>query len=269
MYINILFLGDIIGRYGRHLLRDNLGRLRSEYLPDLIIANGENASSGFGITKKSYDELISFGIDVITTGNHIWDRRELEKDIDKCPNLLRPYNFPKNQPGIGYLTLYVKGVKISILNLIGRVFMGGSIDCPFNAFDDFISTVGMDGISIIDFHGEATSEKAAFGMYVDGYVGAVLGTHTHVQTNDDRILPKGSFYITDVGMCGALDSVIGMKSEKAIRKFITGMPEKHEVEMKGRGVFSGVFLQFDVEKRKVAYFNKIYNLFGDCDGYKG
>lgn len=263
MYINILFFGDIIGRCGRHLLRDNLSRFRSEYRPDLIIANGENASSGFGITKKSYDELIGFGIDVITTGNHVWDRKDLENDIDKCPNMLRPYNFPKCQPGIGYLTLDIKGVKVSILNLIGRVFMGGSIDCPFNAFDNFIDAVGMDGITIVDFHGEATSEKVAFGMYVDGFAGAILGTHTHVQTNDDRILPKGSFYITDVGMCGSLDSVIGMKSEKAIRKFITGIPEKHEVEMKGRAVFSGVFLQFDVESKKVSSFNKIYNVFGD------
>ncbi|MCX8084697.1 MAG: TIGR00282 family metallophosphoesterase [Calditerrivibrio sp.] len=266
MTFNVLFLGDIIGRYGRSLLKDHMRGLIKKHQADLVIANGENAAGGFGLTKKVYDELKGLGIDVITTGNHVWDKKEFERDVEKCDEVLRPQNVSSLQPGKGFIRLEKKGVRVSVLNLMGRVYMPLS-DCPFKAFDSFFHNEDTD-IIIVDFHAEATSEKNAFAFYVDGRATAVIGTHTHVQTNDDRILPKGTFYITDVGMCGGIDSVIGMNSQKAINRFISGMPDKNEVELKGRGVISGVIFSFDLEKRCVVSYNKIYNIFGEKDGSK-
>ncbi|MEF3254186.1 MAG: TIGR00282 family metallophosphoesterase [Deferribacterales bacterium] len=260
-HLNIIFLGDIVGRLGRNLLKEHLTEMRCQLNADLIFVNGENASSGFGITKKNYEELISLGIDGVTSGNHVWDKKGLEKDIQLCDRLIRPYNFPPEQPGQGYLILEIYGVKVALLNLIGRVFMGNVIDCPFRSFDRFYNSMETDLI-IVDFHAEATSEKVAFGNYVDGRATAVVGTHTHVQTNDDRILPKGTFYITDLGMCGSLDSVIGIKSEIAIKKLLTGMPEKFDVELEGRGIINGVFLQCDLESGKIIDYKKIYRIVG-------
>jgi metallophosphoesterase (TIGR00282 family) len=262
MNINILFFGDIVGETGRNIIKDQIGTLKEKYCPDLVIANGENASAGFGITKNTYDELIDMGIDVITSGNHIWDKKDTEKEIENCPKLIRPYNFPLEQPGKGFLIINAKGVKIGILNLSGRVFMGTTIDCPFKKFDKFMQDENTE-LVIVDFHGEATSEKLAFGFYSDGRATAVLGTHTHVQTNDDRLMPEGTFYITDVGMSGSLDSVIGVEKDPIMRRFITGLPAKYEVEKKGRGVLSAVFLQIDVEKKKVIHYNKIYSITGE------
>lgn len=261
MTFNILFLGDIIGKAGRGLLREYLSSLIKDYGIDLVIANGENSAAGFGITKKVYDELIGYGVDVITSGNHVWDKKEFEKEVEKCDKLIRPLNVSSMQPGKGWLTIEKNGLKVAVLNLMGRVFMP-NCDCPFFCFDSFFQNNASD-ILIVDFHAEATSEKNAFGLYVDGRASAVLGTHTHVQTNDERFLPKGTFYITDVGMCGSIDSVIGMDAEKAIYKFISGMPERNEVEVKGRGVISGVVLKFDIEKSAVAEYNKIYKIFGE------
>ncbi len=261
MTFNILFLGDIIGKAGRGLLREHLSSLIKDFGIDLVIANGENSAAGFGITKKVYDELIGYGVDVITSGNHVWDKKEFEKEVEKCDKLIRPLNVSSMQPGKGWLTIEKNGVKVAVLNLMGRVFMP-NCDCPFFCFDSFFQNNASD-ILIVDFHAEATSEKNAFGLYVDGRASAVLGTHTHVQTNDERFLPKGTFYITDVGMCGSIDSVIGMDAEKAIYKFISGMPERNEVEVKGRGVISGVVLKFDIEKSAVAEYNKIYKIIGE------
>lgn len=261
MTFNILFLGDIIGKAGRGLLREHLSSLIKDFGIDLVIANGENSAAGFGITKKVYDELIGYGVDVITSGNHVWDKKEFEKEVEKCDKLIRPLNVSSMQPGKGWLTIEKNGLKVAVLNLMGRVFMP-NCDCPFFCFDSFFQNNASD-ILIVDFHAEATSEKNAFGLYVDGRASAVLGTHTHVQTNDERFLPKGTFYITDVGMCGSIDSVIGMDAEKAIYKFISGMPERNEVEVKGRGVISGVVLKFDIEKSAVAEYNKIYKIIGE------
>jgi len=261
MAFNILFLGDIIGKTGRRMLKEYLGSLIEKFNINLVVANGENAAAGFGITKKVYDELIGFGIDILTSGNHIWDKKDFVKEVLYCDNLIRPLNVSKVQPGKGFITIEKNGVKTTVLNLMGRVFMP-DCDCPFFAFDNFFDKIDTD-ILIVDLHAEATSEKNAFGLYVDGRATAVIGTHTHVQTNDDRLLPKGTFYISDVGMCGCLDSVIGMKAEKSIYKFISGMPEKNEVETEGRGVISGVVLEFDIEKHILKNYNKIYKLIGD------
>lgn len=261
MTFNILFLGDIIGKAGRGLLKEHLGSLIEEYAIDFVIANGENSAAGFGITKKVYDELMGYGVDVITSGNHVWDKKEIEKDVDKCERLIRPLNVSCMQPGKGLITVEKNDVKITVLNLMGRVFMP-NCDCPFYCFDQIYQNHVAD-ILIVDFHAEATSEKNAFGLYVDGRATAVVGTHTHVQTNDERFLPKGTFYITDVGMCGSIDSVIGMNAEKAIYKFLSGMPERNEVEVRGRGVISGVVLKFDIEKSTLGGYNKIYKIIGE------
>lgn len=261
MTFNLLFLGDIIGKTGRGLLREHLGSLIREYDVDFVVANGENAAAGFGITKKVYEELLSFGIDVITGGNHIWDKKDFVKDAVLCDKILRPLNVSSLQPGRGALTVEKDGVKITVINMLGRVFMP-HCDCPFVSFDRLFHEDSSDFI-VVDFHAEATSEKNAFGLYVDGRASAVLGTHTHVQTNDERFLPKGTFYITDVGMCGSIDSVIGMNAEKAIYKLISGMPERNEVEEKGRKVISGVVLKLDIEKKAAVAYNKIYKIYGE------
>ncbi|WP_457640584.1 TIGR00282 family metallophosphoesterase [Persephonella sp.] len=232
--MKFLIIGDVIGRTGRNALKEFLPSLLKEEQPDLVIANGENSAGGFGITKKVYDELLSLGIDVITSGNHIWDKKEVLKFIDQEERLLRPANYPPSALGRGYGVYTKDNKKIAVINLMGRVFMGIPLDCPFRKFDEIYEELKdtVDYI-IVDFHGEATSEKMAFGYYVDGRADIVFGTHSHVPTADEQILPKGTAYITDVGLTGAVHSVIGMKIEEPIQKFITGMPIKYEVATKG------------------------------------
>lgn len=260
--MKILFIGDIVGRPGRAIVRELLPKLKEEYSPDVVIANGENAAAGVGITKKVYDELMNMGIDVITMGNHIWDRREFLPDISSCPNLIRPANYPEAVPGKGYDVFSAKGVKYGVTNLLGRVFMP-CIDCPFHAANLLVAKMKSETpIILVDFHGEATSEKNALAWYLDGKVTAVIGTHTHIQTADERILPKGTAFITDAGMVGAYDSIIGVQKEQIIKRFVLSMPEHFEPEDKGPGLFNGLVLDVD-ESGKTREIKRIYKIVKD------
>ena len=253
--MNILFIGDIIGKLGRQLTRQLLPELKKKYSPDLIIANGENSAHGYGITEKVYKELIEMGIEVITMGNHVWDKKELVKIIDKLPEVVRPANYPPQVPGKDHLVLNVKGTKVGVLNLVGRVFMQ-AMDCPFQAAEKLVPTLKTN-VVIVDMHAEATSEKCAMGWFLDGKVSAVLGTHTHVMTADERILPQGTAFISDIGMVGAHNSIIGMNKEPILKRFTTQMPEKFEPTEKGPGLFNAVFLKVDAVSGKAKEIKRI------------
>jgi 2',3'-cyclic-nucleotide 2'-phosphodiesterase len=227
--IRLLFIGDIVGRPGRELVRRGVATLREYHQIDLVIGNVENAAAGFGITREIGDELLDRGLDVMTSGNHIWDRKEAIDYIGTEPRLLRPANFPAGVPGNGsYLARTPGGVSVGVVNVMGRVFMV-SIDDPFAVVLKEIEALKRRArVIFVDFHAEATSEKAAMGWHLDGKVTAVIGTHTHVQTADDRILPRGTAYLTDVGMTGPHDSIIGVEVEAALGRFLTGMPARFE-----------------------------------------
>ncbi len=239
--MNFLVIGDVIGKTGRRAVTTVLPKLLENLKIDFTILNGENLAHGNGITKSVFEELLKTGIDVITSGNHIFDKKEVLEIIND-EKLLRPANFSPTVPGKGFNIYKKNGKKIAVINLMGRVFMGLPLDCPFRTFDMIYNQIEKDiDYLIVDFHAEATSEKQAFANYVDSRATLVFGTHTHVPTADERFLPKGTAYITDVGMTGAIDSVIGVRKEEVIRKFINGMPEKYE-PAEGKFVFNGLFL---------------------------
>ncbi|OQX55667.1 MAG: metallophosphoesterase [Candidatus Aminicenantes bacterium 4484_214] len=242
--VRLLFVGDIIGRPGRQALRRFLPSLWQKYKPTVVIANGENAAGGVGLTVKIAEELFAH-VDVITSGNHIWDKKEIFPRLDKNQRLLRPANYPPGNPGQGGGIIEDRaGQRIGVLNLQGRVFME-PIDCPFRKADEEISLLKeKTKVIIVDFHAEATSEKQALGWYLDGRVSAVLGTHTHVPTADARILPQGTAFITDVGMVGAYDSIIGVRREQALQRFIFGRPQRFE-PAKGQLVLMAAFVEID------------------------
>jgi metallophosphoesterase (TIGR00282 family) len=245
--IRVLFLGDIIGRPGRNALKRYLPAFIKKYSPALLVANAENAAGGIGITENVGQELLS-QIHVLTSGNHIWDKREGLPYVDKEERLLRPANYPPNNPGRGsYLFETADGTKIGILNLQGRVFME-PIDCPFRVADKELKKLGTSTI-VVDFHAEATSEKQALGWYLDGRASAVIGTHTHVPTADDRILPQGTAYITDVGMVGGYNSVIGIRKEQALKRFLTSRPHRFEPGKDGL-VLSAVLVEIESQSGK-------------------
>ncbi len=247
--MKFLLIGDIIGRTGRTALKHFLSDIISNKNIDFVIANGENAAGGFGITKKVFKELINMNIDVITSGNHIWDKKEVLDFIDKEDRLLRPANYPQGVPGKGYNIYEKNGKKIGVINLMGRALMGIPLDCPFRKFDSIYKNIEKEvDYIVVDFHAETTSEKTAFGYYVDGRADIVFGTHSHVQTSDEMFLPNGTAYITDVGLTGPLHSVIGMKIEEPIEKFLTGMPKKYEVAT-GDLLFQGLIV--DLENKKL------------------
>lgn len=233
MPVKILFIGDIVGAPGRQAVARELHRLIDRYRIDLVIANGENAAGGFGITEEKAKELFSLGIDVLTSGNHVWDKKESFPYIRREDRLVRPANYPPETIGRGSTIVRTAGgISIGVLNLEGRVFMN-SLDCPFRAAEREITQLQeKTSIIVVDFHAEATSEKVALGWHLDGRVSAVIGTHTHVQTADERILPGGTAYMTDAGMTGSFDSVIGVKKELAIERFLTQMPVRFEVAKK-------------------------------------
>lgn len=228
--MKILFIGDIVGRPGRQLVRHYLPRLVDRHSIDLVVANGENAAAGFGLTRDVVAELLDLGIDVLTTGNHVWDKKDGLVCFEQEPALLRPANYPPGAPGRGYgVFRTAAGESVAVVNLEGRVFMG-ALDCPFRKADEILKELGNGHAAIlVDFHAEATSEKGALAAYLDGRVSAVLGTHTHVQTADERILPGGTAFITDAGMTGSRDSVIGIRKELSISRFLSQMPVKYEV----------------------------------------
>lgn len=225
----VLALGDVMGRPGRHLLKDALGSIVEVNAIDLVVANGENASGGAGLVVKNATELFNAGIDVITSGNHIWHQKGYEETFEQFPRVLRPANYPEPCPGNGYVIIERNGVRVAVLNLEGRIFME-PIESPFAWFDRIYDEIADEAsIIILDFHAEVTSEKIALGWYVDGRVSFMFGTHTHIPTADARILPEGTAYITDLGMCGAHDSVIGMKRDAILRKFLTQRPQRFDV----------------------------------------
>lgn len=224
-----LVIGDVMSRVGRRAVTSALPGLRKRLGVDLCIANVENAAGIFGVTVKVCEEISSSGVDVMTSGNHIWDRREGIPLLDTRDDLLRPANYPPGVPGQGYVIRELQGISAAVINLQGRTFMT-PIDCPFRTADTVLSRIPADTrIIIVDFHAEATSEKLALGFYLDGRVSAVVGTHTHIQTADERILEGGTAYITDVGMAGPFDSIIGVKKEQVIDRFLYGRPFRFEV----------------------------------------
>jgi 2',3'-cyclic-nucleotide 2'-phosphodiesterase len=228
--MKLLFIGDIVARPGRELVRRGVRTLVRRHAIDLVVGNIENAAGGAGITREILDEVLKAGIDVLTSGNHIWDKREVLEFIDNTPRLLRPANYPARTPGAGsYVWQGPAGTLVGVVNVMGRVFLA-NIDDPFAIVTQQIERVRAAGarVILVDFHAEATSEKLAFGWFLDGRVTAVVGTHTHVQTADERVLPQGTAYITDVGMTGAHDGVIGMDRESVIARFTTGLPARFE-----------------------------------------
>lgn len=246
-------VGDVIGRPGRRAVRALLPGLRQEYAIDLIIANGENAAGGIGITTETADELFESDVDVITSGNHIWAQREIIPTLDSSPAILRPLNYPQGVPGHGY---FIKG-EAMVVNLIGRTFIG-NFDCPFRAIDQLLEDLAdrKPPVIIVDFHAEATSEKVAMGWYLDGRVSAVLGTHTHVGTIDARLLPKGTAHITDVGMTGPLDSVIGDDINTVLTRFLTQLPYRISVG-KGNVILNSVLIEIEETTGRAKHIERI------------
>jgi metallophosphoesterase (TIGR00282 family) len=253
--VSFLFLGDIIGRPGRRVLKKHLPSLLNRYSPSLVIANGENAAGGLGITEKVGKELFT-QVDVLTSGNHIWDKREAFEYLKREPRLLRPANYPPDNPGKGtFIFKEDGGKKMAILNLQGRVFME-PVDCPFRKADEEIEALkAVTPVIIVDFHAEATSEKQAMGWHLDGKVSAVIGTHTHVVTADERILPGGTAFITDVGMVGGYNSIIGIRKDQALKRFLTARPQRFEPAKEGIYV-SALFVEINSKTGKALSIKK-------------
>jgi hypothetical protein len=260
--MNIIFIGDVVGKPGRESLRNTLPELRKRYEPGLVIANGENVAGGAGINEKTYREILSCGVDVVTGGNHTWDRKEVFQFIDKEVTLIRPANLPeKTTPGRG-VTIFktAKGqYTVAVINLQGRVFMT-PVDCPFSAADrELEKLAGKVNAVIVDFHAEATSEKEAMGWHLDGRVSAVVGTHSHVQTADERILPQGTAYISDAGMTGLYDSILGVDPEGPLKRFTTQLPCRLKIS-KGRKLFNAVIIHINVDSGKAESIERIFQI---------
>jgi metallophosphoesterase (TIGR00282 family) len=258
--MRVLFIGDIIGRTGRKCISHCFPKIKEEFNVDFTIANVENAAGGFGIIPKIADELLSSGIDVLTSGNHIWNKKEIIEYIAQEKRLLRPANYPPDVPGKGTVVVNSEnGYTIAVMNLCGRVFMS-PLDCPFRVAEMELATLSeKTNIIILDFHAEATSEKVAMGWFLDGKISAVLGTHTHVQTNDAQILPQGTAYITDVGMTGPFDSVIGIKKEIILERFINQIPYRL-IPANSDPRLSAVLLDIDDKNGKTISINTIQKM---------
>lgn len=247
----ILAVGDLVGRPGRRAISQLLPGLRQQYGLDLVIANAENAAGGLGLTPDTAKELLDSGIDVLTSGNHIWAEKEIIPYLDGDMPILRPLNYPTGVPGKGYVTIG----RVAVVNLMGRTFIG-NLDCPFRAMDQLLAKLEQKVI-IVDFHAEATSEKVAMGRYLDGRVSAILGTHTHVGTIDAQLLPRGTAYVTDIGMTGPIDSVIGDDAEAVIQRFLTGMPHRLSVG-KGKTVLNAILVKVADDTGRAISIDRIY-----------
>jgi 2',3'-cyclic-nucleotide 2'-phosphodiesterase len=260
--IRALVLGDIVGQPGCRAVFIGLKALMKEYKSDFVVINGENAADGFGITPEIAAQIFASGADVITSGNHIWQKREIYPLLDSDSPILRPANYPIGTPGKGHVILEIKGIKIAVLNLQGRKDFG-NLDCPFRIGLDISKKIRNQAkIIIVDFHAESVNEKEALGIYLDGKVSAVLGTHTHIQTADERILPGGTAYLSDLGMTGPSESVIGSDYNISVRRSLTQMPLKHEVA-NNPAIMSGVVLDLDVLSGKcisIKRFKKLSSL---------
>jgi len=256
--MNVLFIGDIFGSLGRETVKKYLEEIINAYNVSFVIANGENAAHGRGITETMYNELLENGINVLTMGNHTFDNHDIFNFIDSAKFLLRPANMDKSVPGKGYDIFTINDIKIGVINLMGRTYMP-PVNCPFRTFDEIYDIIkSITPIIVVDFHAEATSEKIAFGYYVDGKATAIIGTHTHVQTADNRILSNGTAYITDVGMTGPLNGVIGVEKENVINRFINGLPSRFNPVENGDIQFSAVILNIDSQTGKAKEIRRIY-----------
>jgi len=263
--VNVLVLGDVVGDPGRKALFLSLPRLIKKHSVEFVLANGENAAGGFGITGAIASNFYAYGVDCITTGNHIWRNKEVFKIIDSDPKLIRPANYPNGTPGRGWTVIEKGGVKCAVLNLQCRVFME-PLDCPFRTARRELSHMRkLTNIIVVDLHGEATSEKMAMGWHLDGMVSAVVGTHTHVQTADERILPGRTAYITDVGMTGPFDSIIGMQKEPALKKFLTLLPSKFSVAERDIRI-NGVVIELERASGRAVRIERIDERISEAEG---
>lgn len=256
--MKLLFIGDIVARAGRDLIRRHTRALAAHYSADLVIANGENAAGGAGITRDNTIEILKAGVDVITTGNHVWDKRETLEFINNEPRLIRPANYPEGAPGKGsYVATTTSGMTVGVINVMGRVLMN-TLEDPFRVAERELALVTAAGAKVIfvDVHAEATSEKIALSYFLDGRVSAVIGTHTHVQTADERILPGGTACLTDVGMTGPHDGVIGIEKDAIIARFLTGLPARFE-SASGDARLNGVAIEVDPETGKASAIERI------------
>jgi metallophosphoesterase (TIGR00282 family) len=255
--MRVLMIGDIVGRPGREALRRLLPGVVETYACELVIANVENAASGFGLTESIGREILDAGVHVMTGGNHLWDRKGTEDYIGRETQLVRPANYPAPTPGQTHLVREVGGARVAVLSLQGRVFMQ-PLDCPFRALDALLARLAREAdIFLLDFHAEATSEKQAMGRYADGRVSAVVGTHTHVPTADERILPGGTAYVTDLGMTGPYESVIGMQQDGVLQKFLSGLPTRFEVAT-GDPRLSGLVIDVDERTAKARSIRRVH-----------
>lgn len=254
--MKLLFIGDVVGSPGRSMVQEYLPALKQKYRPTMTIINGENAANGKGITEKIYRSFLEQGAQVVTLGNHSWDNRDVFEFIDEAKYLVRPANFPEGTPGKGLVYASINGTEVAVINLQGRTFLP-ALECPFLTADKLIAEAKKrTPIIFVDFHAEATSEKQAMGWYLDGRVTAVIGTHTHVQTADERILPKGTGYLTDVGMTGPYDGILGVEREAVIKKFLTSLPVRFEVT-NGRAQLNAVLLDISPETGKTLKVQRI------------
>lgn len=254
--IKILFIADIFGKPGRDAVRHFLPLVKNDRKVDLVIANGENLASGSGLTFEKYKEMMDIGVDYMTTGNHVWNKKEITDYLKENKiKVLRPENYPFGAPGKGVVSVKVGDEEVVIANLLGRVFIPDLVEDPFVIAKNIIDNY-QDRIIVIDFHAEATSEKAALGHFLDGQVSAVLGTHTHVQTADEKILPNGTAFISDVGMCGPIDSVIGVKKQIIVKQFLTGLPQSFKVAS-GDSIFNACLVEIDRKTKKALKIERI------------
>ncbi|KEZ54321.1 TIGR00282 family metallophosphoesterase [Metabacillus indicus] len=254
--MKLLFVGDVVGSPGRDMIKEYLPKLKKKFRPSLTIVNGENAAHGKGLTQKIYHELIQAGAQVITMGNHTWDKREIFEFIEEVPHLIRPANFPEGTPGEGITYIKADGKEVAVINLQGRTFLA-PIDCPFKKADELIEEARKrTPIIFVDFHAEATSEKQAMGWYLDGKASAVVGTHTHVQTADERILDHGTAFITDVGMTGPYDGILGVEREAVIKRFLTNLPVRFEVT-EGKAQLSAIVVDINDKTGKASKIERI------------
>jgi 2',3'-cyclic-nucleotide 2'-phosphodiesterase len=261
--VKILVVGDIVGSPGRLAFAWCVGRMRAAGEVDFVIANAENAAGGRGLTPPLAEELFRVGADVLTTGDHVWDQKDLAKYIDREPRILRPANYAPGCPGKGWITVETPAGRVTVIDLVGRVFMGPA-DCPFRVADQILSAgAGLGKIILVDLHGEATSEKIAMGQYLDGRVSAVVGSHTHVQTSDETILPKGAAYLTDLGMTGPKNSVLGREVESVLRKFLTGMPASFKVASHEAGL-EGALITVDETTGKATRIKRVREKIADA-----
>lgn len=254
--MKVLFIGDIVGNTGRKAVKETLPRMKEKYNPDIIIANGENAAAGRGITETIAKEFYEWGIHGITMGNHTWDNKEIFDFIDDEPRMVRPANYPPGTPGRGYTVIKNGSKELAIVNLMGRTFLP-AIDCPFRAADEIVDSLRKKHKHVlVDFHAEATSEKIAMGWHLDGRASMVVGTHTHVQSNDDIVLPEGTAFITDVGMVGSREGILGMERDAVLRKFKTQLPVRFQVD-NGKWHFHAVVVDLDNQTGMAKKIQKI------------